>query len=152
VQIPTLKQNPQTLIHVPYNTHCQTLTNLQSYKIYSKLANYKKKFVNLFTKTPISKQPNQHHTWVFLWGQASMHNYSSYTLFAHTTIPKGTQISFKAFWNYPPTPIIEEPHSTTEAKIPNSRNFHQTLVAAQIGNVGESALNRHTHTLMNLLS
>ncbi len=101
VQAPTLKPNPQTLVHVPYNTHCQTLTNLQSEKMCSKLANCKKKFVNLFTKTPISKLPNQHHTRSFFWVKQACTTIHLDTLLHTPHYLKPTQNSYKAFWNYP---------------------------------------------------
>jgi hypothetical protein len=123
VQAPTLKPNPQTLVHVPYNTHCQTLTKLQSEKTCSKLANCKKKFVNLFTKTPISEQPNQHHTHGFVFGPSKHAQLFILKPFAHTTIPKGTQFYKKAFWNYPLQQSYKSPFEQQRPKFQTVESF-----------------------------
>jgi hypothetical protein len=92
VQAPTFKPNPQTLVYVPYNTHYQTLTNVQSGKMHSKLINCKRKFVKSIHKnTHLRMAKPTPHTLVSFLGQASMHNYFILYLLTHTIIPKGTQ-------------------------------------------------------------
>jgi hypothetical protein len=69
----------------------------------------------------------------FFWGQASMHNYSSYTLLHTPQSLKALDLFFKAFWNYPLHWSEKSAHPTTEAKIPNSKKFRQTFGNRYIG-------------------
>jgi len=99
---PHPKPNLQTLVHVLYNTHCRTLTKLQSKKMCSKLANCKKKVCKSIKKnTHLRTAKLTSHIWIFFWGQANIYNYSFQYPFTHATIPKGTQFIKKKLWNKP---------------------------------------------------
>jgi len=100
---PPLNQTIKTLVYVPYNTHCRTLTNLQSEKSAQSWQFVKENYKSIHKNMHLWMAKPAPHTWVFFLGQASMHIYSSWYPLAHTIIPKGTQFFYKNphTWNYP---------------------------------------------------